>query len=108
MDVHRDYPFCNNHVKDIDHMFMQCSNVNEIWATIEHYTTPIKSDIISYIGLNIFGSTIMYIKKYSIGFSEKYLLLSSRYGLTEIMLLLRTLMLNGLLLLNYLSNYSMT
>lgn len=44
MNINRNCPFYHNHVKDIDHMFIHCLLVNEIWTTLKYCHTPIKSD----------------------------------------------------------------
>lgn len=37
MDINGDCPFCNIYLEDIDHLFIQCPIVREVWSTVAGY-----------------------------------------------------------------------
>lgn len=107
MEVDGDSPFYANQLEDIEHLFMQCSFVNEVWYTIAKYCpTSINGDLhfLDMIDL-IYKYENVYYKRYDRPLKKMLVIVWSIWAYRDNTTFI--VMLNQFKSLISLSNYSM-
>lgn len=62
MKINRDFPFCDDHTGDIDHLFWHCPFVREIWVTLAGLSYSNQWRLIISDWTESYGSMEMFIK----------------------------------------------
>lgn len=71
MNINKDCPFCDRHLGDIVHLFIQCPLLESFWSIIAGYY-PIPTNGYNQIGLNIAGNTEVFITSYVTGLLKSF------------------------------------